>query len=738
MSSILNTCIIILVCCASLLAQTNDSLRIGLVLSGGGAKGYAHIGVLKVLEEAGVRIDQIGGTSMGAIVGGLYACGYSAAQIEDIFRNLDPASLIFEEQARWSKSFFERENGEKYALSLSVDDLEILFPTALSSGQLLYDQLAQLTLDHRHLRDFSELPIPFLCVATNLETGAQVVLEEGYLVDALRASGSFPTLLAPIEIDGKLLSDGGIANNFPVAEVKAKGPDIIIGVSVEDGLYAKEELNSVLRIVEQIGSFRMAENSRKQQQLCDLLIQPDITGFNVTSFEAIDTLIAHGERAAREQIEALVELASRQGQLSGQSDGLQSMRCGEVRVSAVEIGGGHHVPSPIEGFWSPDHLSPFIDGCEFFKGIHQLRSSGFYQAIRYSFEQTDREYDRVTLIPVINNGYRRSLKIGLHYDDVYGAGLLVNVSARQVGVREGLFSLDVVAGSRFRSTLNYIIDRGRQPSPGFRANVQLNEFRPGLPASLFRTPAPDLSDRVFRMTDLATVIDLRLYSNSTSALGVDFATHWFDLCSDPTFGSDETLRSAIWYFTTSGYIKVDNRDASDIPSSGWLVNVHLRPVLPLATGGDIHLSKSPTLYLDTHWERYSPVGRQWNLQTGGRIGLVSGEPVPPFYYYLGGFNRNFINHFTSFPGLAFSESTGSRLLTAYLRVRRQVGSVLYLQAGVQAAWLDTFSGGPPSQWTHLQSVMASVILDTAIGPLQLTYGGTSGVHQIYLNFGHWF
>lgn len=740
MISFLKTFTLVLTSSLSLVAQSPDSLRIGLVLSGGGAKGYAHIGVLKVLEEAGVKIDQIGGTSMGAIVGGLYACGYSANQLEDIFRRLDPESLIFEEQARWSKSFFARVNEEKYTLSLSVNDLDILFPTALSSGQLLYDQLAQLTLEYRHLRDFSLLPIPFLCIATDLETGRQVILENGYLADALRASGSFPTLLAPLLLNGQLLSDGGIANNFPVAEVKAKGVDVIIGATVEDGLYTRQELNSVLRVVEQIGSFRMAERSLEQRQQCDLLIEPDITGFNVTSFESIDTLIARGERAARQQFAALLKLAANQ-QSTRRATPVppQTVSCETVQIAAVAIQDGQEIPSPIEGFWTPGNPHPYITGCDFFKGIHQMRASGYYETIRYDFQQTTPNLDRVTLIPSINGGYRRSLRVGLHYDDVYGAGLLFNITARQAGVREGIFSLDMVAGTRFRAQLNYLIDRGRQVSPGIWSRLQLNEFQPVLPEFLLTDPSEgSLKDRTVHMTDFATTLDLRLVSDGSSAVGFDFGAHWHRLRSNPVVTAEELLQSANWYATASAYLRVDSRDAADIPERGWQVDFRVRPVFPLTTNGFLELSGAGSIYVDAQWEGFFPLGRRWNLQSGGRIGLLDGQALPPYYYHLGGFNRNLINHFTSFPGYAFAELSGSQVLTGYMRIQRLIAKDLYFQMGIQAGLIDQFSGGPAGSWRPLSSLMGSAILDTALGPLQFTVGAASGSWQVYLNFGHWF
>ena len=180
-----------------------EDLKVGLVLSGGGAKGFAHVAVIKVLEEAGVRVDYIGGTSIGAVVGSLYASGYNSNQLDSIVKAIDFYKLLTNDLPRKSKPFYEKESGEKYALILPIKNKKVGIPTALSEGQNVLNLLTKLTQHVNNINDFSELPIPFLCIATNLETGKQEVLRKGFLPEAVKASGSFPTLLAPVEIDGK-------------------------------------------------------------------------------------------------------------------------------------------------------------------------------------------------------------------------------------------------------------------------------------------------------------------------------------------------------------------------------------------------------------------------------------------------------------------------------------------------------------------------------------------------------
>ncbi len=258
--------------------------KIGLVLSGGGAKGFAHIGVLKLIDQAGIKIDFIGGTSMGSVVGGLYASGYTGMQIDSIFRATNFDELITDYIPRTSKNFFEKRNDEMYAFTLPLNKFKISIPTALSKGMYNYNLLVRLTDKVKDVSDFNKLPIPFLCIATDIETGEEVLLNNGYLPQALLASSAFPTIFSPVEINGRLLVDGGVTNNYPVEEIKKLGADIIIGVDVQDDLKDRKSLKEATRILVQISNLQMIKKMKIKQALTDIYIKPDITKYGVISF----------------------------------------------------------------------------------------------------------------------------------------------------------------------------------------------------------------------------------------------------------------------------------------------------------------------------------------------------------------------------------------------------------------------------------------------------------------------
>ena len=282
--------VIITLSIAQVLFSQEDP-KIGLVLSGGGAKGLAHIGALKVIDSLGIKIDYVGGTSMGAIVGGLYAAGYSAKELDSIFKSTDLTELIQDNVPRSAKTFYEKDDSERYALSLPFDDFKVSFPEGISGGQNIYNEFVRLLYHVKDIQDFNKLPIPFLCIATNIETGKPVLLDNGYLPEAIMASGTLPSLFEPSEVNGQILIDGGVVNNYPLDEVKAKGADIVVGVDVQDALAKRDALSSATEILVQINNYRTVKDMVNKIKETDIYIKPNIQDFSVIDFELRDEII---------------------------------------------------------------------------------------------------------------------------------------------------------------------------------------------------------------------------------------------------------------------------------------------------------------------------------------------------------------------------------------------------------------------------------------------------------------
>ena len=274
--------------------------KVAVVLSGGGARGFAHIGALKVLEEEGIPVDIIVGTSMGSLIGGFYSLGYTAIEIEKIIKSQDWEKVLSDNVSRNVLSKNDQMLKQRYLLSFSFSDAKSVgLPQGMIKGQNVLNIFCGLAGNVPVNADFSRLPISFACVAADLETGEEVVLKDGFFPTALFSSMAIPGVFQPCQRENLLLVDGGVVNNFPTNVAKRMGADIIIGVDVRGSLKPKEELTSVDGIFNQIIGFLGQEKDSVNNSLCNILIRPDITGYSVGSFsrEAVDTLVLRGETA---------------------------------------------------------------------------------------------------------------------------------------------------------------------------------------------------------------------------------------------------------------------------------------------------------------------------------------------------------------------------------------------------------------------------------------------------------
>jgi len=300
---------------ANLFAQEQHPRpKIGVVLSGGGAKGAAHIGVLKVLEKNHVPVDYIVGTSIGAYVAGLYALGYSAAQIEEIMLTLPWDDGYSDFIPRQSLAFEDKKLRDQYNLSfrLGYSDGELKTPTGLLLGQSA-GQLLQISTDVvPKFTSFDDLAIPYRAIASDIVTAKAVVITKGSITKAMRASASVPGVVDPVNIDGQLLVDGGIANNMPVDVVKAMGADIVIAVDIGSPLLGKEDINSAIDVISQLSNILTNTTTLLQKEQLseqDILLRPAIDELSTTDFSIMPQALILGEKAALSAQASIAKLA---------------------------------------------------------------------------------------------------------------------------------------------------------------------------------------------------------------------------------------------------------------------------------------------------------------------------------------------------------------------------------------------------------------------------------------------
>ncbi|UCF65243.1 MAG: patatin-like phospholipase family protein [bacterium] len=404
--------------------------KIGLVLSGGGARGIAHIGVLRVLDSLNVPVDYIVGTSMGSIVGGLYALGYTPQELDSLSRSINWPVLFSDTPLRTNLSYLEKWDTERFQLTLSMEKFRIKAPSGLISGQKVSQLLNRLTVTHSETSDFNKLPIPFHCVAVDLITGNEVILSSGYLAKAIRSSMSIPSIFTPVEWGDSLLIDGGVLNNLPVDVVKKMGAEFIIAVNVGTPLKPREEINNVVDVLMQ--SFGVAAQKKEQEnlRLADIVITPDLEGYSISDFinSKIPPMIKRGMLAARAHVPEL--------QLLSQPAGLDEGHLG-IRISfengiiyGVYITGNEKLSFSF--IYQLLGLKPgqYFDTQILEKRIEYLYSLGYFQKIDYRLEKEKEQQYRLYLSVEEKPG--ALLRFGFRYEDDKKGVLGINARVKDL------------------------------------------------------------------------------------------------------------------------------------------------------------------------------------------------------------------------------------------------------------------------------------------------------------------
>ena len=623
-------------------AQPTD-LKVGLILSGGGAKGMAHVGVLKEIERAGVRIDYIGGTSMGAIVGGLYACGYSASQLEELLTNIDLVDLINDNYKRNAKSFQDKEDSERYAITLPVIDRKIKFPVSLSKGQNVYNFLVQLMHDERAIRDFSKLPIPFFCMATDLNNGEMVLLDKGFLPLAVNASSALPTLFSPVRVDNKTLIDGGVSNNYPIEEMLNKKMDVIIGVDVQTHISGSYKTDTFSDILVRLGSLQTEKTMHPKRAKTDIYIQPDIDGFTMLSFSYQAAIIARGEQAGKKAFPQLKKLAQKQ---------MTSKPLKKKIPTSFQLDSLSFVETPnykrnyILGKirLKPNTHYPFKKLRE---GMTNLAATQNFEAFRYTLTPVNgKEFLELNFT---ESPHTTLFRTGLHYNDLMGAMGLVNITQKHALLKNDEVSIDLALGANVRYAFSYFIDKGLFWSIGIKATLDQFDTEARFSVGNTNKQIPSRT-RAFIQEHLLFVQTV-FKEDAILGFGIAhqknrFRTNLFDVETGRFFFADDAD-----YYSTKGYLKVDTRDDAYFPKRGGYLKSNMNYVFSQKSPTDFGVF-SPFIVGKAAMGATLPLGQKWSLSLNTMGGFTINNPnTPTFEFLLGGYGNAPLLNYQPFVGL---------------------------------------------------------------------------------------
>ncbi len=713
--------------------------KVGLVLSGGGAKGFAYIGLLKVLEEVNMPIDFIGGSSMGAITAALYSVGYSPETITKIVSEQDWDTFISDVQERKYIAYEEKLFSDKFIFSVPIEDKVFSLSKSLNSSFNIDLMLNNLFAPVAHITDFNDLPIPFLCIGTNLLTGEAVVLNSGNLARAVRASMSIPGYFPSTEIDNMHLVDGGVVNNYPAEQVKALGADIIIGGDVQSGLIkSMDEMESMATILDQVISFNRVEANKKGMALTDYLVKFEMQ-YGMLDFTMYDSIIAIGEKVAREHYSELKALADSINSIEPFVNNITHVQpLDSILIDSVlwpEFDAKH-----IDRFYSffDDDRGRYISFDNFEEKMYMLNGTKNFNDLRYEFEP--KRKDSLNIRIAAENTNKGSLAAGVHYDNIYNGSILLNMTLRNIRGGGGKFFADIVLSQNPRLKTMFIINNGFKP--GFGMETDFYSFG-------FSQYSGGKRINTWHLENYSASVFMPLTIKNNYLFKAGFQYELFQFKQDVVV---DTTLEAYDNFADYGNLYVsfnhDSRDRVHFTKKGQLVELKIKHVFPFSKQWDDFLSNASILYLKYNWYVslsdklvYKPeLFLGYTFTKKAEKELYNTIPAVQHLLGFGGLNpNNYVETLEPFVGLKFVERLGLYAGKVSTNFEYNLYSKLYVtlmaDVGINEKSLDNID-----EIDLLFGYGAKLSYNSFIGPVEFSVMSSNIDTSVsgFLNIGFWF
>jgi NTE family protein len=735
--------------------------KFALILSGGGSRGLAQIGALMALEEANLKPDLIVSTSMGSVVGGLYACGYDASQILYIARTVDWSRVSTNANSRPSLFVSQKSSPKGYLFDMRLDDnLKPALPNAISNGQIFYELLTARTLPALHAAgyDFNNLPVSLRVVATDLLTGNRAVFSNGSLTAAIRASCSAPLAFSPLELDGKMLIDGGLSANIPVQTAADAGAEFTVAIDVTSPLWGREQLiDNPVRLMEQVVSIGVAQNKLRDTRSADVLITPQLGAITNTDFSQIDTLVALGYAAT---VKVIPEIAARLGQTPQSAANEQQRRNGGAiltSVKSVRIFGNEKTSTGQTLTASGIKIGMPLDSAAVERAIRSLYATGLFKSVRLETNQ-----EEGVDIHVEEEKYWR-VRGGLRYDEYHlGEGFIEPAYENIFGLGIST-ALHLQYGSRKEKyAVGFTTDILLTQNSAINCNAQLFTAREQVYSrDAYQRFAPDstllpdsivIGDEVLGKSGVTFIVGSQIGKSVSLEAGAKL--EWFQLLQSTQNIFDKDLgfgfRNTLPYFLLR--LTADTRDATPFTKNGWrhTITAGMAGGRALGLGGIEEFRK-----LDGNFNRYVTFLNRHTLHGQVVVGWTDHTLPEVEKFYLGGAipEQNYhdadIYNIVPFMGMKPRKVSADVFGLAHLEYRLKIRKNLYMSAMLDWARLWTYeefiSTNDDLSPKSPLGAGAGVAYNTLFGPIRLSYGRlirhkydpeAIPEHMLYFSAGH--
>lgn len=726
----------------SICTFAQDRPKIGIVLSGGGAKGFAHIGVLEVLDSLGIPVDAIGGTSMGSIIGGLYAIGHTPEDLSQIATTTEWDFVTNPRPERKYLAPYEKNSDERYVLTLDVTEEGLQIPGGLNPGERILNILSRETIGYHDPLDFrKDLPIPFVCVATELNTGREKVMYEGILPLCLRSSMSIPSLFSPFYYDDTYLIDGGTVNNFPADHLRELGVDILIGVDVQTTFKDSIADPTFLKVLEKTGMYMNAFTTKERESLCDLILNPDMNDFGVTTFDKAAEIIESGRRVARANMEELLRIRELLGGPQPRTVRRRlppnRIRIDEIRVKGLANASRRNVIGNL-GFSEGDTVS-FDDIEQGMLKIHGTNQFSLANYLTYPFNGKT-----VLEVRVLEKPSGVKARVGIRYDSDFESAALLNLTSRNEIFTGSYMSLDIGISANPRANIVVMKDNGVLPGLGgdFRYwNYQSDFHYGGVNFGEMRTE--DIRARLFLTSSIA----------KSTAIKLGVAYHNTSQYSDGAFiqsiFGEVRLRSEnVELFLNS---EIDIRNRNTYATKGILMELNV-----MFIGSLNELYGGLPFSTDINFESNIPLSKDWTFRSNlyGLVNIGSSEITPPYIVNYGGVGKNYINNNVPLYGYTFAYGNFGYATSTFdpvyglnsamvgFELQYEIFKNNFILGGINGAAIidDIYTPFDKQSSLLLTGFKFEYGINTFIGPISaiLHKSFESSGMMAYLNIGYWF
>ena len=713
--------------------ESTPRKKVGLVLSGGGAKGMAHIGAIKIIEEAGIPIDYIVGTSMGSIIGGLYAIGYTSHQLDSLVRVQDWNFLLSDRIPRSDKNMAEREADEKYVISVPFSKISIKEVTGgLIKGQNIDNMFSELTLGYHDSIDFNRLPIPYACVAEDIVTGNEYNFHSGRLSTAMRASMAIPGVFTPVRMNNMVLVDGGTINNYPVDVARKMGADIIIGVDVQSNLKPSDQLESTGAILGQLINLMGQEKYEKNLKETDVYIKVNVEGYTAASFtkSAVDTLIHRGEKAASLQRNALETLSKQLNAIGSiENKRPQYHPITQIHIRNINFDGLDRTDEEWIIKRCDLHENALNDIQMIEEATTIIRANTSYSSVSYNLNKVSEEiYD---LNFLLNKKQENRINVGVRFDTEEVASVLINATRDLNSRLPSYASFTARLGARFGGKLSYGVEVSPLTTLGLSYQFLYNDidyYQTGRRSfnSVFRYHVGELSYSNVWLRNFQFSVGLRyeLYDYEK-----------FLYIENSSLNNNVKTEHFFTYFANLHY---DTYDKAYFPHRG----INFRAGYTLYTDNFTQYNDhSPFSAVAGAFEGVIPITRRFSILPSlyGRFLIGRHIPYSKQNTMGGDILERYLPYQLPFMGTSNVELMNNTLIIGGAKFRQRMGSIHYLTFGLNYALSSNKLKGLLDEM-DMFGCSITYGMDSIFGPLEasLNYTNHSEKVGLYINLGYKF